>query len=89
MPERLTARELAFVLHEQHRRLLTRIVRTLGEDRCVAILVEALTIESHGGMLTRAGDRRRSVGGVFLHLCRERATAAERAVIFRRADRHA
>ena len=67
--------------------LLTRCLRTLGEARCVEVLVEALTIESNGGMLTHAGDRRRTPGGVFLQVVRERSTAEERAVIFRRAGR--
>jgi len=83
MPERVTVADLADVLHEPKKALLARVLRTLGEHRCVAILTEALTIESNGGMLTRAGDRRRTLGGVFLELCRQQATAAERRQIFR------
>jgi len=83
MPEHVTAKALADVLHEPERWLLIRALRTLGEERCWAILVEALNIESNGGMLTRAGDRRRTLGGVFLELCRQQATAAEKRQIFR------
>lgn len=82
MPERLTAKALADVLHEPERGLLSRALRTLGDERCVEILVEALTLEAHGGMLTRAGDRRRTLGGLFFELCRQQATAAERRAIF-------
>jgi phosphorylated adapter RNA export protein len=83
MPERVTVEDLAAVLHEPTRVLLARVLRTLGEHRCVAILAETLTIESNGGMLTRAGDRRRTPGGVFLELVRAQATASERRAIFR------
>ena len=83
MPERVTAKALADVLHEPERWLLIRALRTLGEARCWAILVETLTLEANGGMLTKAGDRRRTLGGTFLELCRRRATASERRAIFR------
>lgn len=83
MPERVTAKDLATVLHEPERWLLIRALRTLGEERCVAIVAETLTIESNGGMLTKAGDRRRTLGGTFLELCRQQATASERRAIFR------
>ena len=83
MPERVTAKALADVLHEPERWLLIRVLRTLGDERCVAILAEALSIENDGGMLTKAGDRRRTLGGVFLELCRQQATASEKRAIFR------
>lgn len=83
MPERVTAKALADVLHEPERWLLIRALRTLGEERCVAILAETLTIEHAGGMLTKAGDRRRTPGGTFLELCRQQATASEKRAIFR------
>lgn len=83
MPERVTVADLAAVLHEPKSVLLARVLTTLGEHRCVAMLAEALTIEARGGMLTKAGDRRRTLGGVFLELCRQQATATERRAIFR------
>ena len=89
MPERVTVADLAAVLHEPKSVLLARVLGTRGEHRCVAILAEALTCEAEGGMRTTDGSRRRSPGGVFLHLVRERATAEERAAIFRRAGRRA
>ena len=62
--------------------MIARVLRVLGEERVIAILVDALTVESNGGMLTRAGDRRHTLGGVFLRLCREQATREERKRIF-------
>ena len=83
MGDTVTAGAIARVLHEPQRQMIARALRTLGQDRCVELLADALTIESNGGMLTRAGDRRRTLGGVFLQLCRERTTATERRKIFR------
>ena len=54
----------------------------LGQERCAAILVDALQIESNGGMLTRAGDRRRSPGGTFLQLVKDRSSGKERYDLF-------
>ena len=78
----LTPTTLAEVLQEPKKSLLARVLTMLGQERCAAILADTLTIESHGGMLTRAGDRRRSPGGVFLHLVKDRSTGKERHVLF-------
>jgi len=78
----LTAEKLAAALQEPKKGLLARVLTMLGQERCAAILADTLTIESHGGMLTRAGDRRRSPGGVFLHLVKDRSTGKERHVLF-------
>ena len=58
----LTATTLAEVLQEPEKALLALVLRTLGQERCAAILADTLTIESNGGMLVRAGDRRRTPG---------------------------
>ena len=78
----LTAEKLAEVLQEPEKALLGRVLKTLGQERCAAILVDTLTIESNGGMLTRAGDRRRTPGGVFLHLVKDRCSGKERYRLF-------
>src|SRR6185437_2079962 len=49
---------------------LGRIVRCLGMERALALLVEAQRIEADGGMLTQDGQRRRTPGGVFYYLIR-------------------
>jgi hypothetical protein len=78
----LTADRLAAILQEPEKSLLARVLKTLGQERCAAILADTLTIESNGGMLTRAGDRRRSPGGVFLQLVKDRSSGRERYRLF-------
>jgi hypothetical protein len=78
----LTADTLAAALQEPEKALLGRVLRTLGQERCAAILADTLSIESNGGMLTRAGDRRRSPGGTFLQLVKDRCTGKERYYLF-------
>jgi hypothetical protein len=78
----LTADTLAAFLHESKKALLAKVLRTLGHERCQAIFAETLTIESNGGMLTSAGDRRRTAGGTFLRLVRQQCSKEERARLF-------
>jgi Phosphorylated adapter RNA export protein, RNA-binding domain len=80
----LTVDTLAEALQEPNRPLLTQVLRTLGQDRCAAILTETLTYEANGGMLTKDGTRRRTPGGVFFQLVKERATPQERRRLFPR-----
>jgi hypothetical protein len=54
----------------------------LGQDRCAAILADTLACEASGGMLTKNGTRRRTPGGVFFQLVKERATPKERHRLF-------
>ena len=75
---------LAEVLREPKRMLLMNVLRTLGVDRTTAILADTLTCEANGGMLTKDGTRRRTPGGVFFQLVRERATTQERWRLFPR-----
>ena len=78
----VTVAVLADALQEPNRPLLTQVLRVLGQDRCAAILAETLTCEATGGMLTKDGMRRRTPGGVFFQLVRERATRQERQRLF-------
>jgi hypothetical protein len=78
----LTADALAEALQEPKKALLTKVLRTIGPERCAAILAETLTIEANGGLLVQAGDRRRTPGGTFLHLVRQQCTRQERARLF-------
>jgi PHAX RNA-binding domain len=80
----LTVDTLAEVLQEPNRPLLTQVLRTLGQDRCAAILADTLTCESNGGMLTKDGTRRRTRGGVFFQLVKQQATQQERRRLFPR-----
>lgn len=83
MGETVTAGAIAKVLHESCHIVIARALKVLGQDRCVEILADALTIEHDGGMWLHNRSRRRTLGGVFLQLCRERATPEERRKIFR------
>jgi hypothetical protein len=78
----LTAEKLAEVLQEPEKALLGRVLRTLGQERCAAILADTLTTEAHGGMLSKSGARRRSPGGVFFELVKERCSGKERHRLF-------
>ena len=85
-PETLTADQLATVLQEPKgkRAVLYQILQTLGQERCVALLAEALTCEHEGGMLTKDGRRKRTPGGIFFRLVKDRVTRAEHRVLFPR-----
>ena len=78
----VTVDTLAEVLQEPNRPLLTQVLRVLGQDRCAALLTDTRTCEAHGGMLTKDGTRRRTPGGVFFQLVKERTTQQERQRLF-------
>src|SRR4030095_6229487 len=78
----LTADTLAEALQEPKKALLAQVLRTLGQERCQALFTESCTIEASGGMLTSAGDRRRTPGGTFFHLVRQQCSRQERARLF-------
>ena len=78
MGEAVTAAAIARVLHESCHVLLARALRVLGQERCVELLAAALTIEHQGGLWLKDGSRKRTLGGIFLPLCKQRSTAEER-----------
>ena len=59
----LTVETLAAILQEPQVPLLRQVLRTLGQDRCAAILADTLACEARGGMPTQDGTRRRTPGG--------------------------
>jgi PHAX RNA-binding domain len=63
-------------------RLIWCTVREFGIDEAQAVLAETLPIEERGGILTTDGSRRRTPGGVFIHLVLQRAHGATRHAIF-------
>src|SRR5256885_17267204 len=80
----LTVDTLAEVLQEPNHPLLTQVLRVLGPDRTAALLTDTLTCEANGGMLTKDRTRRRTPGGVFFQLVKERTTGRERRRLFPR-----
>ena len=78
----LTAPQLAAALQEPNTILLSKVLRLLGQERCRALLTDALTTEASGGMRTKDGTRRRTPGGTFFHLVRDQCTKEERTRLF-------
>src|SRR5262245_46681235 len=78
----VTVDTLAQALQDTKHALPLKVLRTLGQDRCAAILADTLQCEAHGGMLTKDGTRRRTPGGVFFQLVKERAMRQEHRRLF-------
>lgn len=57
---------------KQARGMIWRIVHECGAEQALEWLREAQEIEAHGGMLTEDGERRRTPGGVFFRLVRDK-----------------
>ena len=85
MSSSATAHKIAAKLNETETRVLVtiqRLVDTLGEERALALLDEALRIEANGGMFTEDFSRRRTPGGVYFKLVKDWSTAGQRQIIF-------
>lgn len=79
------ARQIAQQLGEQKHfacKLINDIVNYYGVEFAQDLLKETLQIEENGGMMTLKGDRRRTPGGVFIYLARERMSPEEREIVF-------
>lgn len=79
------AAEIADKLEETAKRPRTqirRIIEECGADFARQLLADSLEVEAQGGMETLDGKRRRTVGGVFFKLAKERLPADIRAKIF-------
>ena len=60
-----------------------RAVQLLGEELSRQLLVQTWQVEEGGGLLTTDGsNRRRTQGGVFLWLVKQRLSEVERAKVF-------
>ena len=72
-----TAHRIATTLGETEpvpTKQIQRIVQTLGEDRALQLMAQAVAIEQQGGQLLPDGSRRRTLGGIFFRLVRDQAT---------------
>ncbi|CAL8242620.1 unnamed protein product [Merluccius merluccius] len=67
-PEDRVVEELAHRLQEPKLDLLQRVVRVLGRGPAIRLLEETAALEQSGGLVTLDGRRRRTPGGVYLHL---------------------
>lgn len=59
------------------------VVRVLGEDVAQKLLAETQEIEKNGGMMLPDGSRKRTPGGVFFFLARQKLSQADKLAIFR------
>lgn len=67
---------------EQPLAQLATALEVLGEETIRSLLTETLAIEADGGETIMTGKRRRTPGGIFFRLVRERATGRQRRAIF-------
>jgi hypothetical protein len=80
-----TSQKIAAALGETEKAPLAtieRLIKIIGEERAQALLDEALKVEAEGGMLTDDGSKRRTPGGVFFKLAKNRTASRERWLIF-------
>lgn len=57
---------------ERQREQIKRVVEVCGVEWSLALLAETQRIEAEGGMMTADGARRRSPGGVYMTLLKQR-----------------
>ncbi len=82
-----TVQAIAQTLGESDRAVLAqlrRAMRVVGVDVTQALVAETQQIEAQGGMLTKNGSRRRTMGGVFFQLVLQRVSSRDRWFVFRR-----
>jgi hypothetical protein len=81
----VVAEDIARQLGEKARkpkRQIFLIVKRCGVEFAQKLLEDTKEIESNGGMMTQDGKRRRTPGGVFFHLARQRIPPEIRQEIF-------
>ncbi len=79
--------EIARQLNETEKQALLQIRRTIrimGEETARDLLRQTLEVEAQGGMVTNDGSRRRTPGGVYFHLLKQRVGQKEFFKIFSR-----
>lgn len=70
--------------HRAARSRIAKIIDVCGLDWARALLREAHAIEANGGMLILDGSRRRTLGGIWLRLAKERMTDEQHIAVFGR-----
>lgn len=77
--------ELAGLLSETKRapiKQIKKIIQYCGTDFARQVYKDTLAVEANGGMRLVKEERRRTIGGVFFFLAREKLTEEQRQVIF-------
>lgn len=67
--------------NEPRKDLIEALIEAIGQERVMAILAEALEKEAAGGVLRRDGVRR-TVGGAFFFLAKQKITKKEKRTVF-------
>lgn len=78
-------KELADSLNETTRapiKQIRKIIDYFGPDFARQVYKETLEVEANGGLMLPNGERRRTIGGVFFFLSREKMTDEQRPIIF-------
>lgn len=86
----MLAEEIARELGETKpgpRRLIADIITVMGSEAVQALLEETRQIEASGGLMVKNGSRRRTMGGVFFFLARQRMDPEQRQRLFPPARR--
>lgn len=81
-----TVNTIAKALGEVEEQPVTQIagvVRALGEEAALALLEETKRIEANGGMMLPDNSRKRTPGGVFFFLARQKLSHEDKVSIFR------
>lgn len=75
-------RQMAEQLGEPKTHLLAALIYHAGLDFALALLDETLSVEAQGGLLVKTGSRRRTPGGVFFFLAKQKLSWELRRLIF-------
>lgn len=76
------AARFASELNEPNVALLERIIGQMGADAAQELLEETKQIEADGGLFIKSGKRRRTPGGVYFFLARQRLSSRQREEVF-------
>ncbi len=79
--------QIAAALGETHHgpvAQIERLVRLLGVEWAQTVVRETLATQAQGGLTLPDGSRRRTVGGTFFYLARQRMTPEQAALVFPR-----
>jgi hypothetical protein len=79
------AHAIAKTLNESSRYAIQQIehlIVHLGLEFVQAQVEETQRIEANGGLTTKNGKRRRTLGGVFFHVVKSKLTPDQRALVF-------
>ena len=77
MDPMVVGREIAYRLHETKMNLIGHVVRVIGTPLALEVFSETKKLMQKGGLKTDSGDRKRSPGGLFLYILKNRGYASD------------